>query len=417
MSRLRVSVMLLLFGATNASAQGTAPGACSGREVSFDCSSGACELVIEIVGKPGCRLRIDDAWLKTQRRPRITEDTALRIRVVGANLLKYGLKFETKEKVVDSYVDLEKLWQQVLTIAPLARSAGLPPANFVEAVSNWRDALKTHETEVSAFAARFKGLTLACADRDAIRSESENVNQRLADLEGFREVAAKMIDKPEHFAVYDTTFALHQGTIGRLRSFAVKGAAAADGVVQRITFGAAGRIVTVTMTMSDLVTGTDARVTEVVEFFVHSTLPVTFHAGYSYSALDSFEFERIAAAAGEDLFAQINEGKNTSGFTAFLSYRVGAAEAPPGRRETFLTLGTDFADPGKRIFIGATTRIKKVLISAGVATAAVREAKAGDRVTDIIDAAGGVLGTRELFTRIRTTRQWQPFLALTFAPF
>lgn len=232
---------------------------------------------------------------------------------------------------------------------------------------------------VAGFVAGFKGLTLMCAERDAIRAESENVKERLADLELLRENAADLIAEPADFAVYDKTREMHEATVGRLRSFAIRGAAAADGVAQRVTSGGAGRIVTVTITMADLVTSTDPGVTEIVEFFVHSTLPVTFHAGYSFSALDSFEFERVAAAAGEDLFAQINEGKNTSGFTAFLSYRLGAADAPR-RREMFLTLGTDFAPPGKRLFIGATTKIKKILFTGGIATAAIREANEEDKV-------------------------------------
>jgi hypothetical protein len=418
MSSLRTAVIVwsTLVAAT-ASAQTPASAACSGREVRFDCSNGACELVVEIVGKPGCRLRIDDDWLKTQNRQRITEETALRLRIVGANLLKYGLKFETKEKVVDSYVDLEKLWRQALSVAPFLR-AGVPaPETFVEAIKAWRAELEMHDTAVSKFAAGFRDLVLRCAEREAIRAESEKVRERLADLEVARETAAKLIERSEDFAVYDKTLERHEATVARLRSFAVRGSSAADGVVERVTFGPAGRIVTVTITMTDLATGKDAGVTEVVEFFVHSTLPVTFHAGYSYSSLDSFEFERVAAAAGEDLFAQINEGKNTSGFTAFLSYRLGRAHAAPGRRELMVTLGTDFAEPGKRIFVGATTRVKKVLLTGGIATAAVREAGDNDKITDIIANVGEVLGTRELFTRIQTTRQWRPFVAITFAPF
>jgi hypothetical protein len=205
--------------------------------------------------------------------------------------------------------------------------------------------------------------------------------------------------------------------VNRLKTFETRGKAAADGFVRRVTFGDAGRIVTVTITMSDLAAGVDAGVAEVVEFFVHSTLPVTFHAGYSYSSLDAFEFEPVAAAAGEDLFAQINEGKTTSGFTAFLSYRLGRVESSPVKYEVLLTLGTDFKEPGKRLFVGATTRVKKVLLSGGVATAAVREANEEDRVTDIVNGVGDFLGTRELFTRIHTTRQWRPFVAVSFAPF
>lgn len=416
MSSTRVGMAgLLLLIAASSSAQ-TGP-ACNGREVRFECSGSSCELVIEVIGKPGCRLRIDDAWLEAQGQSRITEDTALRVRVIGANLLKYGLRFETKEKVIDSYVDLEKLWQQMLTIVPLPRSRDVSAGTFVDAVKAWREALSNHDSAVSEFQTEFQGLYLTCGERERIRSEVERVKERLADLERVRLNAATLIVKAEEFAVYDATLVNHEATIARLRSFALRGTSAADGILQRIDFGEAGRIVVVSITMSELETGTDPGVTEVIEFFVHSALPVTFHAGYSYSTLDSFEFEKVATASGEDLFAQINEGRSSSGITAFLSYRLGGEQTPARRREIFLTIGTDFEAPGKRVLMGATTRIRKILLSAGVATAAVREANEEDKVAEVVDGVGDFLGTRELFTRIYTTRQWRPFIAVTFAPF
>jgi hypothetical protein len=412
-----VTFVLCLAGAIDTSAQTRAsvPPACNGRDVTFLCANGACELQIEIVGKPGCRLRIDDDWLKAQRQPRITEGTALTLKVVGANLLRYALKFETKEKVVDSYVDLEKLWRQVLTLVP--DSVLRADSGFVRAIKMWRAALVKHDSETTSFVASFQELTLTCGERDAIRVQASSVTNRLAQLEMLRREAVDAIEDSADFAVYDGTLAAHEATVNRLKTFETRGRAAADGFIRRVTFGVAGRIVTVTITMSDLASGSDAGVAEVVEFFVHSLLPVTFHAGYSYSSLDAFEFEQVRAAAGEDLFARINEGKTTSGFTAFLSYRVDGVELPLLRSDLFLSLGTDFTDPGKRLFIGATTRIQKLLLSAGIATASVRDADDNDRITDVVSGIGGVLGTRELFTRIRTTRQWQPFIALTFAPF
>ena len=412
-----IAVVLSLLSSAHAYAQGTVPAACNGRQVTFDCRNGACELVIEIVGKPGCRLRIDDAWLKTLQKPRITEGTSLAIKVVGANLLRYALKFETKEKVVESYVDLEKLWKQVLTLVPDTLGRTGVAGDFATAIKEWRKELLERDSQLTAFVARFKGLTLACGERDAIRAETANTKGWLEKLEELRKKAADAAADSDDFPVYDSTLAAHDAIVNRIKTFETRGAVAADGFPKRITFGDAGRIVTVSITMTDLAGGTDAGVAEVVEFFVHSSLPVTFHAGYSYTSLDSFEFEPVASLAGEDLFAQINEGKNTSGFTAFLSYRLGRADRAPGGQELFLTLGTDFKDPGKTLFIGGTTRVKRILLSGGIATAALREAKEGDRVTDIIGGIAGALGTRELFTRIQTTRQWRPFFAVTFAPF
>jgi hypothetical protein len=414
------SVMVVWLGAGQVFAQ-TDAASCSAREVALNCSGGACELVVEIVGKPGCRLRMDEAWLEAQGQPRITEDTSLRIRIVGANLLRYGLKFETREKVVESYVDLEKLWREVLQFVPSARVAAARGTNtFIAAIDQWRRKLTTEENLLAEFVERFKRETVTCGDREEIAQKAESVPATLEDLEALRQAAADLLASTEDlgsFAVYDATVALHEATVNRIRAFHSRAHATAYGVVEPITFSGSGRIVTSTITMTELSSGRDAGVTEVVEFFVHSTLPVMFHAGYAYSALDAFEFEPVAALAGEDLFAQINEAKNTSGFAAFLSYRLGGGEKKRWGSDWFATIGTDFNEPGKRLFLGASGRLKKVLISGGIATASVREADADDRVTTVVDAVGGALGTRELFTRIHTTRQWRPFFSVSFAPF
>lgn len=95
---------------------------------------------------------------------------------------------------------------------------------------------------------------------------------------------------------------------------------------------------------------------------------------------------------------------------------MGRVESPPLRSEILLTQGTDLNEPGKRLFIGATKRVKKVLVSGGIATAAIRQANEGDKITDIVNGVGDFLGPRELFRRIHTTRQWRRFIAVTFAP-
>lgn len=422
MSRVLVwSLLLLRVFSADAFAQ-TSEAGCNTREATLRCTGSACELVLELVGTPGCRLRIDDEWLRAQNEPRISENTSLTVRIIGANLLRYALQFETKEKVVDSYVDLAKLWREVLRFLPDAETGASDARTdgFIKAIHTWRKGLVRHEAELSAVVAGYKQVTLTCGDREAIAKHAATVPDRLAKLETLRQIAENAIPETNDlavFAVYDATLALHEATVSRIKAFERKARASAEGFVHRITFGGAGRIVTLTITMADLASGADAGVTESVEFFVHSTMPVAFHAGYAYSSLDNFEFEPIASLAGQDLFARINEAKSTSSFVAFLSYRLGTPEARHSVAEWFATIGTDFNEPGKRIFLGATGRVKKVLLSFGIATAAVREANAGDQVPDIVDAAVDIVGTRELFTRIRTTRQWRPFVAVSFAPF
>ena len=59
--------------------------------------------------------------------------------------------------------------------------------------------------------------------------------------------------------------------------------------------------------------------------------------------------------------------------------------------------------------------MKRVFVSGGVATASVKEG--ADQLTDAILAAGELLGTRELFGHVVTTRQWKPYVSISFAPF
>ena len=391
---------------------------CTNRPVTLTCAGNACQLVLPIIGAPGCKLRIDDPWLRKVGQGRITEETSLRILVKDVNFLKYGLKFEQKEKVVESYVTLEKLWQQALSLMPEARAASRSLPSFPDAVKKWRVRIESADSRLTSFVSQYTTATLTSQQQDEIWKEAESIDASdgpIATLESLRAEAWKALSASGDFAVFDATATLHDATIGRLRAFQGRARLVKNGFPRRITFGESGTIVTVTMTLSDLVAGTEAGLTETVEFFVHSTLPVTFHAGYSYSGIDDFEFQPVAATVGEDLFSQIKSDENTSSFTAFLSYRLGRTESTPLNSQVFATLGTDFKDPGKRLFFGASLRVKRVFVSGGVATASVKEGE--DRLTDAILAAGEVLGTRELFGQIVTTRQWRPYVSVSFAPF
>lgn len=420
--RSRYLTFLALFlGAMPAHAQqqtstsGSGDG-CAARMPALTCTANACELRLPIVGVPGCKLRIDDAWLRKEKQGRITEETSLRVRIVGVNFLKYSPKFETKEKVVDSYVALEKLWQQALSLIQPRTGPGPESVTaFITRIKTWRDALQEEDAKLMQFVSGFTGVTLTTMQQDDIAARAQSVDKTVQRLEGLKMDAWQALSASADVAVFDSTVAMHDAVVSRMRAFQGRARLAKEGFPRRITFGDAGRIVTVTMTLNDVVSGTDAGLTEVVEFFVHSTLPVTFHAGYAYSGLDDFEFQPVAAAARGDLFSQIKNAENTSGFTAFLSYRIGRAETAPLRSQFFATLGTDFKDPGKRLFVGGSFRLKKVMISGGVATASVKEGQ--NPIDDAILAAGELLGTRQLFTHIISTRQWRPYAAITFAPF
>ena len=213
-----------------------------------------------------------------------------------------------------------------LSFLPEARAASRSLATFPEAVKKWREEIEAADSDLTRFVSQYTTVTLTAPQQTEIWQKAEDIGSpggEIASLESLRANAWKVLNASGDFAVFDATAALHDATVGRLRAFQGRARLVKDGFPRRITFGDAGRIVTVTINLTDLIAGAEAGLTETVEFFVHSTLPVTFHAGYSYSGLDDFEFEPVAATIGEDLFAQIRSNENTSGFTAFLSYRLG----------------------------------------------------------------------------------------------
>ena len=82
----------------------------------------------------------------------------------------------------------------------------------------------------------------------------------------------------------------------------------------------------VTITATQKPTGKEQTQIIGVEFLVHSTLPVTFHAGYTVRALKELSFESVGSAiqtaGGADLFAKVQDSEANGTFTAFMSYRL-----------------------------------------------------------------------------------------------
>jgi hypothetical protein len=425
----RWTALLIVAWPALAAAQ-SAPASCPGTKLT--CADGACRLELQFKDPGTCAVRIDDAFIATanQATPgsatRITEATTFRIRVRHVNLLRYALDFDTKETVIDTYVFLETLWKQVLglgtraapSFARSAVSASDEEKAFVNAINAWRKALAEADDDLSTFLAKFPTLTLTDADEAAIKANLDVVKTTVTNLEKNRAAAENAIVRSENFPIYDATVVLHQGVIDRLNAFRNLAAQVAAGLDKRIKFGAAGRVVAVTVTATDINTKAEKAGTSIgVEFFVHSTLPVTFHVGYTVRGLSEARFETVQsviAAGTTDLFTKVQDTSASSGFTAFMSYRV-CKVATASRGCPQLTIGTDFKNVGDRLYGGVSWPLGRAFITVGAVNGETQEGQ--NKVTDIIGSVGQAVNARELFTTIATKRKWGGFVGLSFAPF
>jgi hypothetical protein len=418
-------VVLLLLGAADFAAAADKPPVC---QQTFACAAGACRLEVQFPAADKCTVRIDDAFIRTAKATRITEETVLRIRVLHANLLRYKLTFDTKETVIETYVALEKLWKQILGLGTLV---GATPGTlaatadkdreqaFVDAINEWRTQIDTKNGALSTFLNTLTPLILDAAAEAKIKTERDtNVPANVKALEDARTKARVAMWRSENFAIYDATLASHQATLDRYDSFLVLADQSLNGIDKRITFGQAGRVVAVTVTPTDRSTGKDATQVIGVEFLVHSTLPVTFHAGFSVRAIDEVKFQPVASAlataGGADLFTKVQDTTSNSTFTAFMSYRVCSANGV-NRGCPHLTIGTDFKDVGERLYGGVSWAIGRTFLTVGLVNGETVEGTGA--VTEILEAAGQVTGSRELFTAIGTKRKWGGFVGISFTPF
>lgn len=329
------------------------------------------------------------------------------------------------------YVYLETLWKQILGLGRLtsgamaAAAAAAPDASkeqkFVDAINAWRDALNLEndptQDGLAKFISEFKTVTLTEGEQRRIADKAAGVGARLAELEQLRMKAKEAIARVEHFALYDATLATHNAVGEKFAVFSALAGQIASGFDKRITFGAAGRVVAVTITAKDKVTGQEQSQSIGVEFFVHSTLPVTFHAGYTVRAMEEVNFEEVASslatAGGAELFSKVQDSTVNGTFTAFMSYKL--CDMNKVRRCTHLTIGTDFKAVGERLYGGVSWPFGRAFVTIGVVSGETKEGEGP--VNDVLSAAGQAVGARELFTAISTKRSWGGFVGVSFAPF
>lgn len=426
-------------------AQSAATNPCTAAPPAYECTDDACLMTVRFVEAATCRHRIDDRFIaatnwppgtgRTARAPRntarrITEKTSLRVRVTHANHLKFAVKLDTVETVLDSYVYLERLWKQVvgLSAAETAPAIAEAPARasdqeqrFIDAVKAWRGALRDADARVTQRLAPYRTFVLTPDDLIRLPKDITATSTDLALIAGRRERVTTEIWRSENYAVFDGTNAVHRDVEGRLDSFVTLAGYSINGVSRPVKFGAAGRIVTTTVSGTDRGSGTVATETIVIEFLVHSTLPVTFHAGAVYRHREEPRFEPAATAAAAsgsvDLFKKLNSSKPPADLTAFMSYDFSPRERVGRfwRAIPSLTLGTGLTNVGERLYVGASWRFGRVILTGGAVSLDVSDGEPAPK--DLLGAVGQLTGAQDLFSQVATRRRFRPFVGVSFAPF
>jgi hypothetical protein len=83
-----------------------------------------------------------------------------------------------------------------------------------------------------------------------------------------------------------------------------------------------------------------------------------------------------------------------------------------GRQGTGIlaTLGTDFKNPGDRLYAGGSVRfVGRFDVGLGVVSATVSEG-----VNPVVEQMGAGLGSRELFSAVTRRRDWKPYFHVSF---
>lgn len=345
----------------------------------------------------------------------VTSDTTLVIDIRRFNFLQWGLELQIAETEIASYLFLEKLWKQALSFGNLG-IAGLPAADpYYTALRAWKkainDANKTLDDELKKYPN--PGLT-----EPQVAAICARVDPTITDITALRNAQNavwNLVAEPDagqKFTIFETVEKTHDATVSRLQAFIDTARVIRDGMKKTIPQKKSGRIITATI-KSRSISGAQEGKPVVVEYFVHSNLGLTYHVGLAYSQLGDVEFKQVRTLSGSDLFAKVKDDKDTTELAAYLSM--------PLTRSGFVvygTLGTDFRDPGKRIYAGVSVPlpIRKAMITAGIASGTVDE---GDNaiVDKVVDQAGNVLGTRELFDTFQSRRQWKFQFGISFRPF
>jgi hypothetical protein len=381
------------------------------------CSGTRCDITIDWqTAQKGGHFRVTDALIAERKADRITRETVVAINVTHFNFLNYGLDVQVEDKPVESYIFLEKLFRQVVGRGGVGGPGQREDRPFDRALIAWRMQIRKADEVTDDLRRKYPNVALSEKESESVKADKERQETNRKDLDV---KAAEASDALQQFGTgedldrYEATLRAHEQVRAKVQAFIDAAGLSVDGFHKSIAAKPSGHIVTVTLTPTQ--SGSASAMSPfVVEYFVHSTLPLNYHVGISYANLRSVKFDQVRTAGGADLFSAVKSGDKAEDLAAMMSYqRASACICPLGWG---LTLGTGVKDPGEKLMMGLSLNYKRFYVTFGGASSTLTEGR-GKVIDKIVDAAGNVVGSRDLFQTIERHRKWGGFVAISFNPF
>ena len=407
-----------LFGACASSAG--AEDLCSTPPFSSTAAGAVVTITVDWQKLVDCTTNEKDKDLGGRIGRRVNEDNPVNIHITNFNFINYTVSYKVEETVVESYVMLEKLWQQFLGIPLFSTPPGRGTVTkgcmgFEQCRANWELKIAAAQIDLSGFLERFARQThVTSADKETIAIDAAALTKHRTEI---RTMSKDIVDKhrPDtipQVAEFEAVLGKQEKLFEKIDAYLAAADLVKNGKTYPVGKKKTGTIVSVSLTPRNQ-SQADGATATTIEYFVHSKLPVVFHIGYSYSTINDVEFETVRSLEQTDLFSEVrtsNETVNT--MVGFIS--LGRSFLVDEKIGAFLSIGTDFSDPGDRLYVGASAQIyKRLFFTVGKLNATVTEG-----VNPILERVGNATESRELFTTLSTRRDWsEVFYSISFRVF
>ena len=345
---------------------------------------------------------------------RFTNRDRVEVEVQHFNFLRYTLSFDIKEEKSESYQYLTKLWTSVLSpdIAGLIGGLGLEePRNDQERKKNSAEAVLFHnirellrrtdalDRKITLVGEPYRktGLTDAEAktlsdavgqepagqipdnDNDPRKCQKDwsassptdpllacSVRQVVAAVdEAYATLQRGVTTDDYQFAasvgraagVYRGAKDAEASIRDRADKFLALAQKTTDMELKQVGKREVGTRISLTLTAVDA--GGARTPMGDVNYFVETAMPLVVHGGLAFSNLHDVTFEKIRRAGSfgeDDLFQKKSDASNSKNFSIFFGWQL--AQLDPGkspnesRASLLVSLGTDIATPGQKIFAG-----------------------------------------------------------------
>jgi hypothetical protein len=355
-----------------------------------------------------------------KQRERIGKATQVAVRVTAFNYLRYTPVAKVDAVEIPVYQSLEKLWGMFLALpkaGPMVTPPGAAAPSFGARMLKWRTAIDEQDDQLREFLANApKSVGLGQAEMTTISNQADARRKALESLEtlradAYRNVYADGEASPEMYyrqVLYSAELERHKAVVEKLQTFVALAGDVINGHPLPLAGQKPGTRVTVTLTPRP--NGEDKEIVDTalnegastLQYFVQSDMPVAFHAGPAFTYIEDVDFEKVQAAAGDDLFRKLEKPDAAGDLVAFLSYEL--ATSADGQRGIYFSFGTGVRSPGERLFAGITGRLTESLfVTAGAFTKEVDE--------------GVNFVTGDLAESVKRVHKIGGFGALTFSPF